>query len=107
MNKPDTAHTIAHLQGGVDALECVAVLMSHADDTLSLDDVFQFVCDMQCALTAQMEQEQGKPTKAPIRHVFRLPETAITKALREQYAPITECALNVLVEQVEQEQGKP
>lgn len=102
MNKPDTAHTIAHLQGGVDALECVAVLMSHADDTLSLDDVFQFVCDMQCALTAQMEQD--KPTKAPIRHVFRLPETAITKALREQYAPITECALTALVEQ---EQGKP
>lgn len=61
MNKTNLPHTIAHLQGGMDALECVAVLMSHADDTLSLDDVFQFVHDTQCALIAQMEQEQGKP----------------------------------------------
>ncbi|QMT31460.1 hypothetical protein [Alysiella filiformis] len=63
MNKPDLSHTIAHLQGGVDALECVVVLMCHADETLSLDDVFQFVCDTQHALTAQMAQEQGKSYK--------------------------------------------
>lgn len=38
----DTAN-IAYLQGAISALESVETLMSNSDESLTLDDVFQFI----------------------------------------------------------------